>query len=158
MKIVDGITAAMAQADPERAHIYYSNGEEYKARLAALDAEIRGTVDAFKRKKFVAFHSAWVYFARRYGLEQAAVIEPFPGRGPSPRSLAEVVRIARDIGAKAIFAEPQLNPKAAKIIAKEVGIEVLYLDPMGDPRLHERSGYLELMRYNTSVFRRALHD
>jgi zinc transport system substrate-binding protein len=156
MKIVDKITQAMAQADPPRAQTYRVNALEYKGQLMALDAEIRAAVSGFKRKEFVAFHSAWVLFARRYGLIQAAVIEPFPGKEPSPRYLAGVVKEARRIGARAIFAEPQLNPKAARVIAKEAGMKILYLDPIGGPGIKGRSSYLELMRHNLSVFKEAL--
>ncbi len=156
MMVVDNIARAMAQADPGSAKGYLKNAEVYKEKLKALDAAIEAAVAEFKKKEFVAFHSAWVYFARRYGLRQAAVIEPFPGKEPSPRHLAGVVKEARRIGAKAIFAEPQLNPKAAQVIAKEVGIKVLYLDPIGGPNLPGRSNYLELMRYNLSIFEEAL--
>jgi ABC-type Zn2+ transport system substrate-binding protein/surface adhesin len=51
-----------------------------------------------------------VYCARRYGLEQAAVIEHSPGREPSPAEMAQVIETARRIEAKAIFAEPQFSP------------------------------------------------
>jgi zinc transport system substrate-binding protein len=156
MVIVDNIAKAMGEADPERAGIYLENAQKYKEKLRALDAEIRKTVAGFKVKEFVAFHSAWVYFARRYGLRLAAVIEPFPGKEPSPRYLADVVAITRNLGAKAIFAEPQLNPKAARIIAREAGTKILYLDPIGGPELPGRKSYLELMRYNLAIFKEAL--
>lgn len=156
MRIVDVIADAMVEADPSGAGTYRGNAERYKEKLKSLDAEIRTAVAGFKRREFVAFHSAWVYFARRYGLRQAAVIEPFPGKEPSPRYLVGVVREARRIGARAIFAEPQLNPKAARVIAGETGMKVLYLDPIGGPDVTGRSSYLELMRYNLSVFREAL--
>jgi len=156
MVIVDNIAKTMGEADPDRAGIYLENAEKYKEKLRKLDAEIRETVAGFKVKEFVAFHSAWVYFARRYGLKLAAVIEPFPGKEPSPRYLAGVVKATRNLGAKAIFAEPQLNPKAARIIAREAGTKILYLDPIGGPELPGRKSYLELMRYNLAIFKEVL--
>ena len=107
----------------------------------------------FSSKKFIAFHPAWVYFAQRYGLEQAAVIETTPGKEPSPAEIAEIVKTARAIGAKAIFAEPQFSPKAAEVIAAESGAEVLFLNPLGEP---PDFSYLDTMRYNVGEMEKAL--
>lgn len=156
MRIVDTITKAMVEADPARAETYRANAERYKARLKALDEEIKAAAAGFKMREFISLHSAWPYFARRYGLKEATVIELSPGKEPSPKYLAGVVREARRIGARAILAEPYLNPKAAKVIASETGIKVLNPDPIGGPGLPGRSSYLELMRYNLSIFREAL--
>lgn len=156
MRIVDTITKAMVEADPARAETYRANAGRYKAQLKALDDEIKAAAAGFKMREFISLHSAWPYFARRYGLKEATVIEPSPGKEPSPKYLAGVVRETRRIGAKAILAEPYLNPKAARVIASETGIKVLNPDPIGAPGLPGRSSYLELMRYNLSIFREAL--
>ncbi len=153
MHQVQGIRDALAQADPEGADVYQANAEAYIAELEALDREIRDKVATFSNRKFIAFHPAWIYFARRYGLEQAAVIETTPGREPSPAEVAEIVNTARAIGAKAIFAEPQLSSKAAEVIAAESGAEVLFLNPLGEP---PDFSYLDMMRYNLAQMEKAL--
>jgi zinc transport system substrate-binding protein len=111
-------------------------------------------VKSWKSKEFIAFHPAWVYFARRYGLKQAAVIEQSPGREPSPAELARIVGTAKRIGARAIFAEPQFSSKAADTIAQETGAHVLLLDPLGSS-LADRN-YISMMRYNVSQMAKAL--
>lgn len=153
MHQVRSIRDALIQADPEGAAVYGANAEAYIAELEALDREIRDKVVTFSSRKFIAFHPAWIYFARRYGLEQAAVIETTPGREPSPAEVAEIVNTARAIGAKAIFAEPQLSSKAAEVIAAESGAEVLFLNPLGEP---PDFSYLDMMRYNLAQMEKAL--
>jgi ABC-type Zn uptake system ZnuABC Zn-binding protein ZnuA len=110
-------------------------------------------VAGFRSRRFIAFHAAWAYFARDYGLEQAAVIERSPGREPSPAEVAAIVRTARSIGARAIFAEPEFSPKAAQVIAAESGARVLLLEPLGRPPAYR---YLETMRYDLAQMREAL--
>ncbi len=150
---VEAIRDALIRADPAGADGYRANAERYVGRLRALDQEIRATVATFRTRKFIVYHPAWAYFARDYGLEQAAVIERSPGQEPSPAEVAAIIRTARAIGAKAIFAEPQFSTKAARVIAEESGAQVLLLDPLGRPPTYR---YLDTMRYDLAQMRKAL--
>jgi ABC-type Zn uptake system ZnuABC Zn-binding protein ZnuA len=150
---VELIRDALMQADPASAEIYRANADRYIAELRALDRATRETVAAFAQQKFIAFHAAWVYFARDYGLEQAAVVETTPGKEPSPAEVAAIVKTARAIGAQAIFAEPQFSSKDAEVIAAESGAQVLFLNPLGRPPDY---AYIDLMRYNLDEMRKAL--
>jgi zinc transport system substrate-binding protein len=154
MTQVRAIEAGLIRADPSRGEAYRSRAASYLKKLAALDEEIAREVKSWKTKEFIAFHPAWVYFARRYGLKQAAVIEQSPGREPSPAELARIVETAKRIGARAIFAEPQFSSKAADTIAQETGARVLFLDPLGSS-LADRS-YISMMRYNVAQMAEAL--
>jgi zinc transport system substrate-binding protein len=154
MAQVRAIEAGLIQVDPARAEGYRSRAASYLKKLAALDEEIAREVQSWKSREFIAFHPAWVYFARRYGLKQAAVIEQSPGREPSPAELARIVETAKRIGARAIFAEPQFSSKAADTIAQETGVRVLFLDPLGSS-LADRS-YISMMRYNVTQMAEAL--
>ncbi len=152
---VTRIRDAFAAADPQGAEVYSQNSARYIEDLKALDREIMLTVAQFPNKKFIAFHPAWIYFARRYGLEQAAVVEETPGQEPSPAQIAHIVEVARSIGAKAIFAEPQFSPKAAQVIAEESGIQVLFLNPLGEPPDYQ---YIPTMRHNLEQLRKAMGE
>jgi zinc transport system substrate-binding protein len=148
------VSDALITVDPAHAAEYEANTARYLNQLERLDAEIAAEVARWQHHAFIAFHPAWVYFARRYGLEQAAVIEKSPGREPSPAEIAAIVQTARRIGARAIFAEPQFSPKAATTIAEESGARVVFLDPLGGS-LHSQT-YVDLMRYNVAQMASAL--
>jgi len=150
---VEAIRAAFIEADPRRRADYERNAAAFIAKLKRLDADIRAQVKMFKSRSFISFHPAWVYFARRYGLTEAATIERSPGREPSPAEIREVVDTARRIRAKAIFAEPQFSPKAAEVIAGETGARVLMLDPLGKPPDYD---YIKTMRDDLAQMSRAL--
>jgi zinc transport system substrate-binding protein len=148
------IQDALIQADLAHAEEYRVNAERYIHELQTLDQEITDEVATWSKRQFIAFHPAWVYFARRYGLEQAAVIQRSPGREPSPAEVAHIIETARRIGAKAIFAEAQFSPEAAQTIAEESGAYVLFLDPLGSSLCDPC--YPNLMRYNVTRMAQAL--
>jgi zinc transport system substrate-binding protein len=151
---VSHIRDALTQADPAHAEEYWANAERYIHELRTLDQEISDEVATWSRRQFITFHPAWVYFARRYGLEQAAVIQRSPGREPSPAEVAHIIETARRIGARAIFAEPQFSPGAAQTIAEESGAQVLFLDPLGSSLADPSYG--NLMLYNVAHMAQAL--
>jgi ABC-type Zn uptake system ZnuABC Zn-binding protein ZnuA len=152
--MVELIRDAFVKADPAGKETYEANAKAYIERLKGLDDEIRNRVAGFSQKKFIAFHPAWVYFAKRYGLVQAAVVESIPGREPSPDDIARIVKVARETHARAIFAEPQFSPKAAKVIAEESGAQVVFLDPLGG--VPGRETYIDLMKYNLAQMEKGL--
>lgn len=154
--IAPAIARALAGAWPEMDAVFTANLEGYQEQLTDLHHFIVEELNSLSNRNFIAFHSAWQYFSVRYGLVQAASVEESPGKEPSAKWIAEVVEMAREHNAKAIFAEPQFSNKAAEVIAREFGAEVLILDPLGGPGLDGRETYLDLMRYNSRVFRQGL--
>lgn len=139
---------ALIAVDPEHQDLYRANADRYVASIQQLDQEIRSEVATWSHHQFIGFHAAWVYFAQRYGLEQVAAIEEFPGKEPSPEYLAEIVRLIGQHDVPVVFAEPQLPPRAAQTVAGEAGVKVIALDPLGG--VPGRDGYVEMMRYNLS--------
>lgn len=156
-KQVEAIAQALVMVDPGNKETYLENAAAYVAELKALDEDIRNATETFSVRQFIAFHPAWTYFANRYGLIEAAVIEETPGQDSSAHK-KEVIDLARALNIKAIFAEPQFNSETAQSIADEVGAEVLFLDPIGspDPSDSDRDSYLEIMRYNVGQMRLAM--
>ena len=154
MTIIKKIGAAFAAADPMNASFYRENAAAYISRLAALDREIAETVKTFRTKDYVTFHPAWDYFARRYGLKVAGVIEEAPGKEPTPRHVQKILDEVRKMKTRVIFAEPQFSPKIAHAIAEEAGAQVLMLDPVGGGR--GRETYISLMKYNLIMMEKAM--
>ncbi len=50
---------------------------------------------------------------------------------------------------RAVLVEPQLDPHTARIVAEELGAQLVTVDPLGDPREPERASYTGLLRWNT---------
>jgi zinc transport system substrate-binding protein len=149
------IAGALIQADPAHRARYEANLESYLAALVDLNREIEARARTWRLREYVSFHPAFAYFAKRYHLHEVGTIEAAPGREPTPRHLQNLVAAIRRYGIKVVFAEPQLNPRVAQVIAQEAGVKVLMLDPMGG-RPPYGSDYLQLMRYNLAILDQAL--
>ncbi len=149
------IAQALVQVDPAHKPAYEANLAQYLGQLEDLDRDIQKTVAAFHQRDYVCFHPAYTYFSRRYGLKEVGVIEVAPGREPSPGHLQKIIAAIKQTGVKAVFAEPQFSPRVAEVIAREAGVKVLFIDPLGG-RPPYGSDYIKLMRHNLAVLAQAM--
>jgi zinc transport system substrate-binding protein len=149
------LAQAFIKVDPAHQKIYEENLAGYLKQLEELDRDIKKTVETFRQKDYVSFHPAYTYFSERYGLREVGVIEAAPGREPSPGHLQRIIAAIKKTGVKAVFAEPQLSLRVAEVIAKEAGVKVLILDPLGGQPPYG-SDYIKLMRHNLAVLSQAL--
>ena len=154
--MVTRIQQALSIADPAHASDYEDRAKAYLGKLDALDRDIADTVNQFRTRQVISFHASWDYFAARYGLTLAGVIEKTPGRNPTPREIAGIVSSIRKFDIRAVFAEPQFSPKVADVIAREAGVRVLILDPLGGETLAGRNTYIDLMTYNLRIMKEAM--
>ncbi len=156
MLFADRVAAALADLDPDHAEAYTRQAEAYRRELLALDAAIREALTGVPTRKVVALHPAWDYFAQEYGLEVVAILEPTPGREPSPAEVAAIVDLMRQEDVRVIIVEKQPTPPVAQVVADETGARVVYLEPLGGPPPYDT--YLGLMRANISALVQALEE
>jgi len=123
-----------------------------------LDAEVERQIDSLANKKLVTNHDAFGYYLDRYGLELVgSVIPSFDTSAElSGRDIRDLVAKIRATGAKAIFSETTLPPRAAETIGREAGVKVvvgedaLYGDALGPPG-SDGDTYLKMIRHNTAT-------
>ena len=154
--ICPAIYKQLVLLSPENEVYFLEELENYRLELTVLHDEIEEATAAFSHDQFIAFHSAWQYFARRYQLKEVAVVAEFPGQEPSASWVAELVRLIEKEKIRAIFAESQFSSALAERIAEESKIEVMLLDPLGGEGLPNRETFIDLIRFNLAVFRQAL--
>lgn len=154
--IAPAIAEALSRAAPQHGDEFLENLALYRRELTELDREVREMLSGLSCRSFVAHHAAWGYFARRYGLEEVAVVADAPAKEASARWVSFVVEAAGRAGAKVVFAEQRINRGVAEAIARELGGEVLLLDAMGGRGLGDRESYIGLIRYNARMFARGL--
>jgi zinc transport system substrate-binding protein len=154
IEAVDLMVTAFIRLDPAAADSFRSRGDEVKRSLRALDERLRAERATFTRDTIITFHGSFGYFADRYNLHIAAVVEPSPGREPTARYLAEVLAVIAATHPAALFSEPQLDPRPAQVIAQDARLPLFELDPVGGTE--GVATYEELMLHNGSVLARAL--
>ena len=152
------IERGLAAAEPAAAAAFEANLAAYTKALRALDAEVERQVDSLANKKVVTNHDAFGYYLDRYGLELVgSVIPSFDSSAElSGRDIRDLVAKVRATGAKAIFSETSLPPRAAETIGREAGVKVvvgtdaLYGDALG-PRGSDGDTYVKMIRHNTAT-------
>jgi ABC-type Zn uptake system ZnuABC Zn-binding protein ZnuA len=140
------VAAELGRLAPHRAVDIRGTLAAYLARLDAADREIRRLLEGLPTRRIATFHDAFGYFADAYGLEVAAVFEPYPGREPGPRFVVAFQQKVRATGVRVVFSEPQLSVDVIRPIARDLGVAISVLDPLGG--VPGREGYVETMLFN----------
>ena len=128
--MTERVAQELAAADPERHSVYENGRARLVAELEALDAELRDRLTPLDGTTFIVFHPAWGYFADDYGLRQVAI--EIDGKEPSEIELTRLAQEARELGARAIFVQPQITGHSARSIAAAVGADVVTIDPLAE--------------------------
>lgn len=152
--IVRAIAEELGRADAAHAIAYRERATELDKALDALDKEAETRTKALPQKSFVTFHGSFQYFAERYKLNILAVIEPFPGSQPTGEYVKKVLSVIKAKKVPALFSEPQLDPRPAKVLADEAKIPLGVLDPVGGGP--ETDTYEKMIRYNVTQLEKHL--
>ena len=124
------ITNALQGLDPAHRSVYEANYGQFAASIDALDRQLKHLFAGKQGMQFMVFHPAWGYFAHAYGLQQLPI--EFEGKAPKPAQLREVIEHARAKGIKVIFVQPQFSVKRAELVAREIGGQVVFADPLAE--------------------------
>ena len=124
------IYETMLKIDEKNSDFYKVNYEEFVKELDSLDTEIKNILAPYKDKAFMVFHPSWGYFAKRYNLEQISI--EVEGKEPKPNELVKLIEEAKKHDIKIIFVSPQFSQKSAQAISKNIGANVVAIDPLSD--------------------------
>jgi zinc transport system substrate-binding protein len=150
----DALVEAFTKLDIGGAEGFRARGDEVKKSLGELHKGLEARSRAWTKRTIVTFHGSMGYFADRYGLTIAAVIEPFPGKEPTARYLKEVIGAIERSKASALFSEPQLDKRPAQVIADQAKVPLFELDPIGGGPGADT--YEKLLLKNADVLDKAL--
>ena len=124
------ILNALQEVDPTHRSDYEANYKAFIAELETLDVDLRAIFAGKRGLGFMVFHPSWGYFARSYGLVQIPI--EIAGKNPKLSQLKELIEHARENNVKVVFAQPQFSSKSATLIAKEIGAEIAFADPLAE--------------------------
>ena len=151
--MVETITNELIKAMPEQDVYFLANAEKLTADLMALDEEIQLSVEKMTSKTILSGgHFAFGYFAHRYGLEHVSPYNGFsPDAEPLSKEIKEMMNTITTTNAKAIFYEELIDPRVAKTISEQTGVELLLLHGahnLSKKELKDGVTYLEIMKGN----------
>ena len=126
--LAKSILNALQEADPSHRALYESNFQQFVSQINKLDAELKSIFAGKQGLQFMVFHPSWGYFSNTYGLKQVPV--QIEGKEPKPAQLKELIEHAREKNIQVVFVQPQFSAKSAELVAKEIGGEVAFVDPL----------------------------
>lgn len=121
---------AVVKIDSANESFYKTNYENFLKELDVLNSQIEEILKDYKHKAFMVFHPSWGYFAKRYDLEQIAI--EVEGKSPKPNELVEIINDAKEHNIKIVFVSPQFSQNSAKTISKNIGANVVAIDPLNE--------------------------
>jgi len=124
------ILEALQEYDSAHRFVYENNYRAFISQLSNLDAELRNAFSGRSGQQVMVFHPSWGYFAQAYGLKQVSI--EVEGKEPKPAQLRELIEHARENGIKFVFVQPQFSARSAKLIAGEIGGQVVFADPLAE--------------------------
>ncbi|HEY7063446.1 MAG TPA: metal ABC transporter substrate-binding protein [Chloroflexota bacterium] len=157
-RYVERIRDAYSTADPAGADTYQANAARYLDQLSQLDADMQSQFSQIppQNRKLIAAHDAFPYFARHFGFELIGSVFNSEAQEPSPNELIALIRHTRESGARAVFTEPQLNPRLMQQVAREAGVSVVATYSDAFPADGSIKTYDDMMRANARNITAAL--
>jgi zinc/manganese transport system substrate-binding protein len=127
VKCAKAIAGKLAEIDPDHAKDFAKNLEKFSGDL---DTAIKGwekQAAGLKGKPVIMYHRSWNYFVDWLGLKAIAELEPKPGVPPTPRHVADVIKLARTEGATIVIQESYYPDKTGRLVAKKLDGNVVVL-------------------------------
>ena len=125
--IADNIYTALCELDVTHQSDYKQRLDSLKQIIRQTDINIRTLLENAD-STFLIYHPALSYFARDYGLKQISIEEG--GKEPSPAQLKELIDTCRKENAHTIFVQQEFDQRNAQLIADELGVKVVSINPL----------------------------
>ncbi|MBT8131743.1 MAG: zinc ABC transporter substrate-binding protein [Gammaproteobacteria bacterium] len=113
---------------PGDAEVLSDNFLQLKEELNELDKKIAALMMGQEKRRFLVFHPAWSYFAKRYGLEQVAY--EHDGQQPGARYMTDLLDLCRQNNVRTLFVQPQSSAIHAERFADELNLSQVVIDPL----------------------------
>ena len=125
--IADNIYTALCELDAAHEADYKHRLDSLKQIISQTDTDVRSLLENAD-STFLIYHPALSYFARDYGLKQISIEEG--GKEPSPAQLKSLIETCRKENAHTIFVQQEFDQRNAQLIADELGVNVVSINPL----------------------------
>lgn len=126
--IAQNMLNAFIELDPDNKSYYEANYKELMQEVQQTSDSVDMLLKNMQGKSFVIYHPALTYLAREYGMQQHAIENQ--GKEPSAAHLKALIDEVRDSKAHVIFIQQEFDEKNARMIADELGIRVVQINPL----------------------------
>lgn len=121
------IASTLISLFPEHRETFSLNLDTWLKELQALDEELSLLLAKRSSPYVLVSHDAFAYFCHDYDLEQISI--EWKGKDPTAQQLGHVLELARNEQITHVFVIPQHSRKGAELIADELNLEIVEIDP-----------------------------
>ncbi len=129
--IVSSISQRLIQLDPKNTAIYRQNEEDLQRRVDLLEQSLSYLLTPIRTRPYLVFHDAYPYFEDAFSLNAIGSVRISAERAPGARRLQQITTKVSESLAVCLFSEPQFSPALAASLAKDSGLKLGELDPLG---------------------------
>lgn len=127
-KCADHVLAALEKLAPQQSAEFRKRHAEYLLALERLQQELNSAMAPLRGRTILVYHPSFAYFLDEYGMKQVAV--EHHGHEATASHLHSLLRQAGKEKFRAVFVQPQFNPKQASTMARELKLPLFTLDPL----------------------------
>lgn len=119
---------SIIKLDAKNTDYYLDKYKDLEKVIMATDSTIQFYLKEAPSKSFIIFHPALSYFANQYGLTQYSI--EVDGKNPTPQQMSNLIQQAKKDNVKVVFVQEEYDQKNAEPIAKELGAEIVSINPL----------------------------
>lgn len=142
--IANNIYQALCELDSTHQEDYQKRLDVLKQTIRQTDANVRTLLENAD-STFLIYHPALSYFARDYGLKQVSIEEG--GKEPSPAQLKALIETCRNENVHTIFVQQEFDQKNAQLIANELGVNIVSINPLSYDWVKEMIRIAEALKH-----------
>ncbi|MER2369546.1 zinc ABC transporter substrate-binding protein ZnuA [Photorhabdus laumondii] len=144
-QVAQGIHDQLQARYPHKKAALDVNLRKFNAQLAQTDKNIANILKLVRGKGYFVFHDAYGYFEQHYGLTPLGHFTINPEIQPGAQKLHHIRTQLVEQKATCIFAEPQFRPTVINAVAKDTGVRMGTLDPLGGRIVLDKDSYMKFI-------------
>src|SRR5215470_13452000 len=153
-RVARGIAGKLGELDPPDASYFQERFQDFDKRLTAAEQKWDAEMKPFRGRKVVTYHRSFPNFAKHFGLDVIAYVEPRPGIPPTPTHTLELIQQMKRENCKVILVEPYFDLKTPQSIGQATGAQVIvYLPSVGGEKGVD--DYFKLFDYDIDLLIKA---
>lgn len=130
---VAGRLAEMTEGDEATRNALIERAKVFTARMSRLSDSIVVQAKSLPQVSLILAHGSLGYYSRLTGLKIIGILEPLPHVEPTPRHLGILIQLAKANRPSVVLAEEQIDAAVAASLAREAGVAVARINPLGYP-------------------------
>ncbi|MDO7634578.1 MAG: zinc ABC transporter substrate-binding protein [Porticoccaceae bacterium] len=120
---------------------------------AAQRADLSEQLAPLQHRDYLSHHDAYGHFAQAFNLRAGLSIRDIRGASQGAKSLYLLRQRAATLGVSCVFSEPQYAGKDAEVLAEELNVPLVTLDPQGFSQALTHDAYSEFMQGFVTQFK-----